>query len=71
MRFLCVAYVCNHTFFDLRKSYDNGKYTLPPKKTGIADAILHHPKSGTKIAYEYAVKKNKKIINLINELKID
>ena len=40
------------------------KNYAPPKRSrrGLTD---HQPKSGTKLAYEYAVKKNKRIINVL------
>ncbi len=45
--------------------YYNEHYTPPLKRPSKYDTLLHAKrKSGTKIAYEYATKKGKKIINL-------
>lgn len=43
--------------------YDEN-YEPPKRKNSKKDIICYQPKSGTKIAYEYAIKKGKKIINL-------
>ena len=45
-------------------TYYNDKYTPPKRKICKRDLCDYQPKSGTKIAFEYAVKKKKKIINL-------
>lgn len=39
-------------------------YLPPRRKNGRQDLIDYQPKSGTSIAYQYAVRKKKKIINL-------
>ncbi len=39
-------------------------YDPPRKKVSKSSLADYQPKSGTKIAYEYAVKKNKRIINI-------
>ena len=44
--------------------YYNEKYTPPKRKNSKRDLTEYQPKSGTKIAYEYAVKKGVRIINI-------
>ncbi len=39
-------------------------YTPPRRKTSRRDIFDYQPKSGTKVAYDYAVKKGKRVINL-------
>lgn len=41
-------------------------YMPPRRRNSRKDLTDYQPKSGTKIAYDYAVKKGKKIINVIN-----
>jgi len=43
-------------------------YILPKRKISKRDISSYQPKSGTKIAYQYAVKKKKKLINIIDYL---
>ena len=40
-------------------------YAPPRRKNSRRDLTDYHPKSGTKVAYEYAIKKKRKIINTI------
>ena len=48
--------------------YYNEKY-LPPKRKYSRNCIFdYHPKSGTGIAYNYAVKNSKYIVNLFDML---
>ncbi len=44
----------------------NEDYTPPNRKTKHMDLINYLPKSGTKIAYDYARKKKRTVINLFN-----
>ncbi len=44
--------------------YYNPDYAPPRRKNSRRDLTIYQPKSGTKIAYDYAVKKDKTIINL-------
>ena len=44
--------------------YYEEEYLPPPKKISKRDLSVTHTKSGTKIAYDYAVKKKRTIINL-------
>lgn len=46
--------------------YYKDSYTPPRRKNSKRDLIDYQPKSGTGIAYQYAVRKKKKIINVIN-----
>lgn len=41
------------------------KYMPPTRKNSKSDLIPYQPKSGTAVAYGYAVRKNKKIINVL------
>lgn len=45
--------------------YYNESYAPPKRKNSKRDLIAYQPKSGTKTAYEYAVKKCRKVINVI------
>ena len=45
--------------------YYDESYLPPRRKNSKYDLIDYQPKSGTKIAYDYAVKKKKEIINLL------
>ena len=45
--------------------YYNKNYKPPQRKNSLRDISPYQPKSGTKIAYEYARKKNKHIVNLV------
>ncbi len=45
--------------------YYDEQYAPQKRKKSNRDAFTYQPKSGTKIAYEYAVKKGKQIINVI------
>lgn len=47
--------------------YFDNEYLPPMRKKGIYDLADYQSKSGTKIAYDYAVKRKKTIINLFNE----
>lgn len=49
--------------------YFNENYTPPRRKKRNMDLTDYQPKSGTKIAYEYALKEQKTIINIFNEIK--
>lgn len=44
--------------------YYNPNYTPPKRKSSRQSLTDYSPKSGTKIAYDYAVKKGKRIINI-------
>ena len=44
--------------------YYNQNYLPPRQKTGNGDLRDYQPKSGTQIAYNYAMKKGKEIINV-------
>ncbi len=44
--------------------YYNENYKPPRRKKSIKDLTDYQPKSGTKIAYEYAVKHRKNVINV-------
>ncbi len=44
--------------------YYNDTYAPPARKYSHRDIVEYQPKSGTKLAYEYAVKKEKTIINI-------
>lgn len=48
-------------------TYFNPNYAPPKRKTANGIITEYQPQSGTKIAYEYALKKKKEIINLFNE----
>ena len=43
--------------------YYDENYAPPKRKNSRRDLTDYQPRSGTKIAYDYAVKKKKKIIN--------
>ena len=45
--------------------YYSPDYAPPRRKSSRKDLTAYQPKSGTKTAYDYAVRKNKKILNLI------
>ena len=47
--------------------YYDENYKPPRRKNSRRDLIDYQPKSGTKVAYDYAVKKKKEIINLYKE----
>lgn len=51
--------------------YYDENYIPPQRKRSKKDVRHYQPKSGTKIAYEYAKQKGKIIINLFNEPKND
>ena len=44
--------------------YYNENYSPPKRKNSRRDLTDYQPKSGTKVAYDYAVKKEKEIINI-------
>ncbi|MBR6523759.1 MAG: hypothetical protein IKT39_04030 [Clostridia bacterium] len=46
--------------------YYDENYLPPWRKNSRRDLFDYQPKSGTKVAYEYAVKKKKHIINTLN-----
>ena len=46
--------------------YFNSEYTPPRRKNCRRDIVSYQPKSGTKIAYDYALKKKVKVINIYN-----
>ncbi len=46
--------------------YYNPDYSPPRRRASRKDLTDYQPKSGTKIAYDYAVKKKRKIINMAN-----
>ena len=46
--------------------YYDENYLPPRRKNSRRDLFDYQPKSGTAVAYDYAVKKKKKIINLLN-----
>lgn len=37
---------------------------MPPRRNNRSSSIMYQPRSGTEIAFKYAVKKNKRIINI-------
>ena len=47
--------------------YYDESYAPPKRKRGKRDLTAYQPQSGTKIAYEYAVKEKREIINLACE----
>ena len=47
--------------------YFDKNYAPPKRKRSKRDVIGYQPKSGTAIAYAYAVKKKKKIINVLDQ----
>jgi len=47
--------------------YYDVNYQPPKRKGGNGNLIENQPKSGTKIAYEYAVKRHKEVINVLME----
>ena len=44
--------------------YYNEAYQPPKRKRANSDLTTYQPKSGTRIAYEYAVQKNKNVVNM-------
>ncbi len=46
--------------------YYNPDYAPPRRRASRRDLTDYQPKSGTKIAYDYAVKKKRRIINMTN-----
>jgi len=46
--------------------YYDENYAPPTRKNSKRDLLAYQPKSGTKVAYDYAVKKGKTIINLLS-----
>ncbi len=46
--------------------YYNENYTPPRRKNSRRDLVDYQPKSGTKVAYDYAAKKKKTIINIFD-----
>ena len=46
--------------------YYDENYVPPRRRTSKRDLVDYQPKSGTKVAYDFAVKKKKQIINLYN-----
>lgn len=49
--------------------YYDESYNSPKRKTAKKSQSNYQPKSGTRLAFDYAEKTNKNIINVINELK--
>ncbi|MBE7049020.1 MAG: DUF1273 family protein [Ruminococcaceae bacterium] len=45
--------------------YYDENYLPPRRRNSRRDLLDYQPKSGTKIAYDYAIKKKRKIINLV------
>lgn len=45
--------------------YFDENYVPPARKQSKRDAVAYQPKSGTKTAYDYAMKKCRKVINVI------
>ena len=45
--------------------YYSENYTLPKRKNSKKDLYYYQPKSGTKVAYDYAVTQKREIINII------
>lgn len=52
---------------DICVFYYNPDYKLPMKKETKHSVALHQPQSGTAVAYNYAVRKGKQIINLFSK----
>lgn len=48
--------------------YYKDSYLPPERKSCRNDLFYYQPKSGTYIAYQYALKKNKEIINVIDKM---
>ena len=46
--------------------YYDENYLPPRRKNSRRDLFDYQPKSGTAVAYDYAVKKKKEIINVLN-----
>ncbi len=58
----------NHAMIDDAKYcvfYYDEEYLPKPRKYSKADIFKYQPKSGTKLAYDYACKKGKEVINLV------
>ncbi len=53
---------------DICVFYYNESYAPPRRKNSKRDLTDYQPKSGTKIAYDYAVRKKKDIINITERL---
>lgn len=53
---------------DVCVMYYDENYLPPKRKHSRRDLIEYQPKSGTKIAYEYAVQKKKRIINVVGDV---
>ncbi len=49
--------------------YYNENYAPPKRKQSNKDLTYYQPKSGTKIAYHYALRKQKTIINIFKDIK--
>ncbi len=56
---------------DICVFYYNENYLPPVRKSSKKQFIAHQPKSGTFIAFEYAIKRKKKIINMYDVLSAD
>ena len=54
----------NHSKFCV--VYYDENYLPPRRKNSRRDLFDYQPKSGTAVAYDYAVKKKKEIINILN-----
>ena len=52
---------CNFCVVYFDKDYEHAR-----RKNSKKDLLDYQPKSGTKVAYEYTVKKKKKIINVLD-----
>ena len=48
--------------------YYDENYMPPMRKNSKRDLFDYQPKSGTKLAYDYAVKKGLTILNLFNQI---
>ena len=47
--------------------YYDENYLPPKRKKSSSDAVMYQPRSGTEIAFKYAVKNKKRIINIVKK----
>ena len=59
----------NHSKFCV--VYYDENYMPPRRKNSRRDLFDYQPKSGTAVAYEYAERKNRNIINILNKVSIE
>ena len=63
---LCWTKSSNDTESDVCVFYYKEKYLPEQRKQSKRNLFYHQPKSGTKVAYEYAIRRGKRIINLVS-----